>query len=256
MEYLSANLIANKDAGVSDKADDFLLADFASGENDRVPTFFIKLFREFLNEWLKKKQSNIADLGFFIRRLTTYSTDLHALRLDSLLGLFEENQIQFRARGVHTRLEEMTVEASFRPSEIQYLKFHPNERTWLDDHLLSRGPLPNGCFEFGILNNDVVGYLFEYYKTYTDAKRSLEGIRSTMKDGSLLVVAQPCSLYPVDNVKVLNASGFTFVEGIDLDLKTKKAMKLNSDAAPEVLSRLGHYTFLVFRATEDQTGEV
>ncbi len=150
----------------------------------------------------------------------------------------------------------MTVEGSFRPSEIQYLQTHPKEKTWLDDHLLSRGLLPNGCFEFGILNNDVVGYLFEYYKTYTNAKRSLEGIRSTMKDGSLLVVAQPCSLYPVDNVKVLNASGFTFVEGIDLDLKTKKATNLNSDTAPEVLSRLGHYTFLVFRATEDQKGEV
>ncbi len=256
MEYLHANLVVGEDPRVSDKAEDFLLADFASGENDRVPTFFIRLFPELLDAWMKKGDSGNASAGVSTKRLTTYSTDLHALRLDGLLGLFEENQTHSRARGVHTRLEEMTSKASFRPSEIQYLQKHPEEKTWLDDHILIHGHLPSGCFEFGILNNDVIGYLFEYYKTYTDAQRSLEGMRSTMKDGSLLVVAQPCSLYPIDNVKVLNECGFVFIEGMDFDLRSKKATKLTSEAAPEVLSRLGHYTFLVFQATEGKTAEV
>jgi len=227
---------------------DFLMADFASGENDQVPFFFIKLLPEFLVAWDSERHADVPGENHRFNRLTTYSTDLHGLRLDGLLGLFEENGVQNRARGVHARLETMTTEAAFRPSDAEYVQSHPEERTWLDDHIINQGRLPDGCFQFGVLNNDVVGYLFEYYKTYTDAQRSLLTVRSTMQEGAMLIVTQPCSLHSVDNIEVLANCGFKYVEGLDVDLRTKTVTHLDSECDYRSLSRLGHYTLLVFQA--------
>ncbi|MFX1603848.1 MAG: hypothetical protein ACFFCK_10210, partial [Promethearchaeota archaeon] len=203
---------------------------------------------DFLAEWSRKHQTSPPSESHGFKRLTTYSTDLHGMRLDGLLGLFEENGIQNRARGIHARLEAMTTEAAFRPSDIEFVQSHPEEKTWLDDHIMDQGRLPNGCFQFGVFNNDVVGYLFEYYKTYTDAQRSLLTVRSTMKDGAMLIVTQPCSLYSVDNIEILTKCDFKFIEGLDIDLRTKAVSNLDPDCSIESLSRLGHYTFLIFQA--------
>ncbi|MFX1416946.1 MAG: hypothetical protein ACFFC0_09035 [Promethearchaeota archaeon] len=248
MEFLGDSLLLHEQTTIAQAADDFLLADFASGENDQIPMFFIKLLPDLLAEWTRGHRVVTTREYHGFKRLTTYSTDLHGLRLDGLLGLFEENGIQNRARGVHAKLEAMTTEAALRPSDIEFVLSHPEEKTWLDDHILNRGRVPDDCFHFGVLNNDVVGYLFEYYRTYTDPQRSLATVRSTMKDGAMLIVTQPCSIYAVDNIEVLMKCDFKFIEGLDVDLRTKAVSKLTQECSIDSLSRLGHYTFLVFQA--------
>ncbi len=246
MEFLLDNLLLSKQKRATQGADDFLIADFASGENDQIPMFFIKLFPSLVAEWAKENQKVGLGANHRFKRLTTYSTDLHGLRLDGLLGIFEENGIRDRARGVHARLEVMTSKAALRPSDTEFVQSYPEEKTWLDDHIMERDSLPDACFDFGVLNNDVVGYLFEYYKTYTDAQRSLLTVRETMREGSMLIVTQPCSLYSVDNVEVLAKCGFDFIEGLDVNLRTGAVTSLNHDCCIDSLGILGHYTFLVF----------
>ncbi|MFW9921553.1 MAG: hypothetical protein ACFFED_18275, partial [Candidatus Thorarchaeota archaeon] len=107
--------------------------------------------------------------------------------------------------------------------------------------------LPRGCFHIGILNNDVVGYIHEYYKEYTDASKSLQGIRSTMQDGGLLMVTQPCMLFPLDNIKVLESHGFRFTIGYDFDLKSDSMREIDRSLSFDELSKLGHYSILLFR---------
>ncbi|MHA2046435.1 MAG: hypothetical protein ACW99G_16740 [Candidatus Thorarchaeota archaeon] len=79
---------------------DFLVADFASGEHDRVPSFFVRIIPEFLEGVVQKK------------RTTVYSIDLHALRLDSLLGKLEESSLLERTRVVQAKLELVSLSES------------------------------------------------------------------------------------------------------------------------------------------------
>ena len=67
-----------------------------------------------------------------------------------------------------------------------------------------------------------------------------------LKKGALLVVTMPCSLYEVDNVNVLESLGFRYLEGLDIDLADGSFKALERNTEPQSMSRLGHYTFLVF----------
>ncbi len=229
MEYLSRQISV-------DDAEEFHIADFASGENDKIPNFIHRVLPDFIPE-----------LDFSARRIITYSTDLHGLRLDSLFGLFEEQRIENRSRAVHARLESMVTEASFRQDQAEYLNEHQQEQTILDRRIVEEQRIGEDAFDLGFLNNDVIGYLFEYYKAYTDALASLEEVRKTMRSGSLLIVTQPCSLYPVDNLDVLSRVGFSFIEGIDVELKSGEVSLIGKDSESDTLSRMGHYTYLVLR---------
>jgi hypothetical protein len=218
------------------EADEFLIADFASGENDKIPNFIHRVLPDFL-----------PDLDFSGRRTITYSTDLHGLRLDSLFGLFQEQRIEDRARAVHARLESMVTDASFRQDQVEYLNEHQHEQTTLDRRIIEEQRIGEDIFDLGFLNNDVIGYLFEYYKTHTDAMASLETVHKTMRTGSLLIVTQPCSLYPVDNIDVLSRVGFLFIEGIDVELESGEVSHISKGAELDTLSRMGHYTYLVLK---------
>ncbi|MHA2004086.1 MAG: hypothetical protein ACW960_08270 [Candidatus Thorarchaeota archaeon] len=218
------------------EAQEFLIADFASGENDKIPYFIHRVLPDFL-----------PDLNFSARRIITYSTDLHGLRLDSLYGLFQEQRIEDRARAVHARLESMVTDASYRQDQAEYLNEHQHEQTILDRRIIEEQRIGEDTFDLGFLNNDVVGYLFEYYKAYTDALTSLKAVQKTMRTGSLLIVTQPCSLYPVDNLDVLSRVGFSFIEGIDVELKSGEASQIKEGANLDTLSRMGHYTYLVLK---------
>ncbi len=217
-------------------ANDFLIADFASGENDNIPNFIHRVLPDLL-----------PDLDFSRRRTITYSTDLHGLRLDSLYSLFQEREIVGFARAVHARLESMVSEASFREEQSDYLQAHQDELTVLYKRIINERRIGSDIFDLGFLNNDVIGYLFEYYKAYTDALASLEAVRKTLRPGGLLIVTQPCSLYPVNNFDVLKRVGFSFVEGFDFDLKTGESISIDESVELGALSRLGHYTFLILR---------
>ena len=123
--------------------EEFLVADFASGEYDRVPSFFVKLLPEI-------NQPNPS-------RTVVYCTDLHALRLDSLLGKLEESDLLDDVRVVHAKLETMDDEAKFRPDMITHLENDPDTMIQLDHHLKVKKFIPQETFDVGILNNDVVG---------------------------------------------------------------------------------------------------
>lgn len=215
-------------------AEELLIADFASGENDRIPNFIHRVLPDF-----------IPDLDFSTRRTFTYSTDLHGLRLDSLYGLFQEQHLEGCARAVHARMESMVTEASFRLEQAEYLNEHQKELTILDKRIIEEQRIGEDVFDLGFMNNDVIGYLFEYYKADTDALTSLEAVQKTMKPSGLLIVTQPCSLYPVDNLDVLSRVGFSFIEGVDVELDSGEVTLLSDDAELDSLSRMGHYTYLV-----------
>ncbi|MFW9798438.1 MAG: hypothetical protein ACFFE2_15475 [Candidatus Thorarchaeota archaeon] len=211
---------------------DFLVADFASGEYDRIPSFFVTML------------PNMGSFG--PKRLVVYCTDIHALRLDSLLGKLEESKLLNDVRVVQAKLETMDDVASFRPDMVEYLVRHPATMTTLDHHLIDMKFIPDNIFDIGVLNNDVVGYLHEYYKEYSDAVAGLKKVCKSLKEDALLIVTMPCSLYPVDNIGVLESLGFEFLEGKDVDLAGGTVNDLKRDTKPQEMSRLGHYTFLIF----------
>jgi hypothetical protein len=212
--------------------EELLVADFASGENDSVSSFLVEI--------LPRLHSSPP------KRTTVYCTDIHALRLDSLLGKLEESNLLDNVRVVQAKLEKMDSEASFRPDMIDYLERRNTTMTDLDHHLKNNSFIPNRTFDIGVLNNDVVGYLHEYYKEYSDAMVGLRQIYKSLKKGALLVVTMPCSLYAVDNIEVLESIGFEFLEGKDIDLSEGSVLDLDRDSQPHNMSRLGHYTFLIF----------
>lgn len=217
------------------KDKELLVADFASGEHDRVPSFFVRILPKILpiDENLKKPT-------------IVYCTDLHALRLDSLMGKLEESALLESVRVVHAKLETMDEEANLRPDMMEYLENQPNIMTWLDYHLKEKSSIPHETFDIGILNNDVVGYLHEYYKEYSDAAIGLQTVHKVLKKGAFLVVTMPCSLYVVDNVEVIESLGFEYLEGIDIDLTDGSITMLDRSTEPHAMSRLGHYSFLLF----------
>jgi hypothetical protein len=106
--------------------------------------------------------------------------------------------------------------------------------------------IPPGTFDLGVLNNDMVGYLHEYYKEYSDAVLGLRKVHQSLKKGALLVVTMPCSLYVVDNIQVLETIGFEFLEGKDIVLEDGSITDLDRQTNPQTMSRLGHYSFLIF----------
>ncbi len=212
----------------------FTIGDFASGEHDRVPSFFAKIVPKFLEITTQKK------------RTIVYSIDMHALRLDSLLGTLEESALLDRTRVVQSNLESMDSEASFRPDMIEYLNTNHTEMTWLDRIILHEKRIPEESFDIGVLNNDVVGYLHEYYREYGDASTALSQVHKTVKAGGLLIVTNPCSFYVVDNVTVLESIGFRLVEGFAIDLTNGSIDFLDRNTPLDLMSTMNHYSFLVF----------
>jgi hypothetical protein len=210
---------------------EFLVADFASGEHDRVPSFFVDI---------------LPRMHPTSKRVVVYCTDIHAMRLDSLMGKLEESAALDNARVVQADLESMDLEAKFRPAMIEYLESKSGIMTNLDCHLIKHKSIPMQSFDIGILNNDVVGYLHEYYAEYSDAAAALQKVHATLKKGALLVVTMPSSLYVVDNVGVLEKVGFKFLEGKDIDLSDGSVSELERDTEPRNMSRLGHYSYLIF----------
>jgi len=211
---------------------ELLVADFASGEHDRVPSFFVNI--------LPRMYSSSYN------RTIVYCTDVHPLRLDSLKGKLEESNLLDNVRVVHAKLETMDEEAYLRPDMIEYLERIPNITSSLDRHLTKYKYIPQETFDIGVLNNDIVGYLHEYYLENSDARLGLQKVHKTLKIGALLVVTMPCSLYIVDNIQVLESLGFEFVEGLDIQLSDGAITNLGRSTEPQTMSRLGHYTFLIF----------
>ncbi|MFW9834209.1 MAG: hypothetical protein ACFFEK_09460 [Candidatus Thorarchaeota archaeon] len=211
---------------------EFLVADFASGEHDRTPSFFLDL--------LPKMSPSVP------KQTIVYCIDIHALRLDSLLGTLEESNVLKNARVVQAKLETMDKDARFRPDMIDYLESNVKVMTLLDYHLKTKKFIPSGTFDLGVLNNDMVGYLHEYYKEYSDAAVALQKVHQSLKKSALLVVTMPCSLYVVNNIEILETIGFEFLEGKDIDLENGSISDIDRQTKPQTMSRLGHYSFLIF----------
>lgn len=221
-----------ENALLENKQETLLIADFASGENDEVPLFFHTI--------LPKCMGNIET------HLLVYCMDIHSLRIESLFDKLIEHGLVSNTRIVAAKFESMIESARFPDIQLEYLNTAKGNQTWLDEDILKKRAVPMNCFDIGILNNDVIGYVSEYYKEYTDARKSIEGIRNALRTGAILIVTQPCLLYPVDNIKILSGLGFKFMDGLDIDLSTGTATVVTERTPPASLSRLGHYTFLVF----------
>ncbi|MHA2359659.1 MAG: hypothetical protein ACXAB5_05265 [Candidatus Thorarchaeota archaeon] len=219
MDFINQSTIREP---VDERSQEFIVADFAAGEYDRVPSFFVRVIP-------KVQVETVARI-----RTTVYSIDLHALRLDSL---------------VQAKLETMDAESSFRPDMTEYLNQNPTEMTWLDRALSLEKRIPPESFDLGVLNNDVVGYLHEYYKEHSDAAIALKQVYNAIKIGGLLIVTMPCSLYIVDNVAVLESIGFDLVEGLEIDVEKGTVSQIDRETTPKSMSRLNHYSFLVFSRT-------
>ncbi|MBY8997298.1 MAG: hypothetical protein KGD60_06170 [Candidatus Thorarchaeota archaeon] len=232
MDYVYSVLVKER---TTEHDKEFLVADFASGEHDRVPSFFLRILPELLTSDEGPK-----------KRTTVYSTDLHALRLDSLMGKLEESSLLEDVRVVLAKLETMDEDAHLRPDMLEYLEANLSSNTWLDTHLKEQKFIPPNTFDIGVLNNDIVGYLQEYYTEYSNAIMGLQKVHKVLKDGALLVVTMPCSLYVIDNVQILESLGFEFLEGQDIVLSNGSVTLLNRFTEPQTMSRLGHYTFLIF----------
>ena len=117
----------------------FYIADFASGEYDRVPSYFVREFPRLLKEDINPS-----------KKICVYCTDLHALRLDSLLGKLEEDDILDNVRVVQAALEKMDEEATLRPAMIDFLDSNPETISWLDDFLIGEHRFPPECFDIGV----------------------------------------------------------------------------------------------------------
>ncbi|TFG33607.1 hypothetical protein EU527_07690 [Candidatus Thorarchaeota archaeon] len=215
---------------------EFLVADFASGEHDRVPSFFIKILSK-----LADITERLSDVIF------VYCIDIHSLRLDSLLGKLEESNLLNRVRVVKAKLESMDEQACLRPAMTEFLEENPDTLIWLDDFLIKENRFPTECFDIGILNNDIIGYMMEYYTEYSDAVLGFTKISNLMKRDGLLIVTMPCSLYVVDNVSILQDMGFEFAEGVDIDLETQEIRFFEVHQDYHSFSRLNHYTYLIFK---------
>ena len=212
-----------------------VIADFAAGENDEVPVFFHRLLRSCM------------DFTDPIS-MRVYCTDLHTLRIESLFDKLQEEDLIETTRVILSKFESMTKEAIFPEIQNEFLKDNSANLSKLDQYILAEKALPRSCFDIGILNNDVIGYIHEYYKEYTDAEQSIEGIKSVMKSKSLLVVTQPCLLYPIDNIEVLHGHGFQFIEGYDIETESGALTTVDEGTNPKSMSRLGHYTVLIFES--------
>ncbi|MFW9849591.1 MAG: hypothetical protein ACFFF4_10630 [Candidatus Thorarchaeota archaeon] len=210
------------------------VADFAAGENDEVPYFFHNILSSCLG--LNREIS-----------ITVYCTDLHTLRIESLFDKLYEQKLLGNTRVVLTKFESMIDNATFPEVQVEQLAETSVDRTFIDETVLTKNVIPKSCFDIGILNNDVIGYIHEYYKEYTDASRSIEGIKQVMKESSLLIVTQPCLLYPIDNIQVLEQFGFQFVEGFDIEILSGEITLIDSTTDHRTMSRLNHYTFLIFK---------
>ncbi len=225
-ELITGSLISSED--------DLLLADFASGEYDRVPTFFSKELPKLLPSSLK------------MRRIVVYCTDIHALRLDSLYSKLEEEGSLSKVRIIKAALETMDTNATMQSENQDFINNHPEVANWLDDFLIGEQCFPSECFDIGILNNDVIGYLYEYYTEYSDAEKGLQKIWKVIRPSGLLIVTMPCLQYKVDNITILEKVGFTFLEGMDITLSTGGQKLLKKTVGLDELSNLGHYTFFLF----------
>ena len=210
------------------------VADFAAGENDEVPLFFLQRLPPI---FLKREPSF---------RLFIYCTDAHTLRIESLFEKLVSLDFVEQSRVVFAKLETMTEKAEFPAIQMEYIE-HAHERTWIDELLLQENRIPKESFHIGILNNDVVGYLHAYYTEYTDAKKSLQGIRNVMRDDGLLIVTQPCMLFPLDNIQALESNGFQYLTGFNFDLRRHIVSDVAKDVSPVSLSKMGHYTILLFK---------
>ncbi len=225
----------------------FLIADFAAGQNEEIPIFFAQFFPTMLEEWIRTNDLN-NDLIVGRLPLLTYCLDFHKLRLSYLFGLLEEEKVLDVSRVVFTKLESMAKEAAFPDFQKDALPKDIGECIGIDQFILEKGHIPPACFNLGILNTDMIGYLFEYYKHQSDLVKCLKGIRETMELGGLLIVTQPCFFYHVDNIGVLGDAGFDFIEGVDVDLISGETTMLDKDVDQSTLSQMNHYSFLVFSA--------
>ncbi|MHA1636458.1 MAG: hypothetical protein ACTSUB_00440 [Candidatus Thorarchaeota archaeon] len=224
-----------------------MVSDFGSGENEEIPLFFSNFFHDILEDYCVMTGKEKVNYKI-TPQPAIYCLDINEMKLLSLLDKMEQENAIESVRVVSSKLETMDTEAHFPDYQQETIANRSIEMNWLDSYITENNRVPE-CFDIGVLNNDIIGYLSEYYTQYSDLEKCLSTIRKTMKQGGLLIVTAPRSLYQVDNIGVLEEAGFTFIEGVDIDLKSGEVQVLNEDIDQTKLGLLYHYAFLVFSAS-------
>ncbi|MEM4735623.1 MAG: hypothetical protein QXS20_07900 [Candidatus Thorarchaeota archaeon] len=183
----------------SSRGNHLLVADFASGENASVPIFFLSCISPQLRP-----------------RPVVYCIDSHELRLEGLTSRLMEEGILDGFRTVHAKLESMSKSARITGPPAVTGSDRPASWNALDTHIEAHLSIPAGVFDVGIMNNDVIGFLSEYYCMHDGVMECLREIQRVMADSSTLIVTQPGLLYPLDNVSLLRAAGFIILEAVEV----------------------------------------
>lgn len=231
IDYLKKIILEKSEGDDSD----IFIGDFGAGRNEEIPLFFSNIFPS------KLRDSEVQ----FNPNFTVYCTDLHTLRIEDLFSKLIEEEILETSRVVHAGLERMTESATFTSDQKEFIEGIENP-TWIDEYILRKSAFPASCLDIGIMNNDMIGYLAEYYQEYSNLQKAIEGVREVMDRQRLLIVTQPCSLYKVDNIEILERNGFSFIMGADIDKRSGKVMFVNRETPLKMLGELNHYTFLTF----------
>ncbi|MBD3405210.1 MAG: hypothetical protein GF411_03625 [Candidatus Lokiarchaeota archaeon] len=233
IDYLQKLAIQN----TSKTKPEIFVGDFGAGRNEEIPLFFSKVIQNSIlenSDWEKPYPI-----------FKVYCTDVHTLRIEDLFSKLVDEDIIEHSRVVHAGLEDMGGFAVF-PLDQKEVIAELEKPTWIDVYINDHEAFPENSIDIGIMNNDMLGYLAEYYTEYSDLKRALEGAEKIIKQEGLFLVTQPCSLYKFDNIEVLENTGFSFLMGADIDKQTGEIEYIKKDTDPKRLGNLNHYTFLAF----------
>ncbi|KAJ3434697.1 hypothetical protein M0812_01818 [Anaeramoeba flamelloides] len=217
----------------------FLIGDYGSGRNQEVPKFYLQV----LDSVFQKEYPNLKKIESFC-----YCADLHPTRLFALFNTCSQEDILERTRLVISKLETMSKSAKILDVQKNQLQKQQEKQTWLDKALISTEKFPESCFDLGVLNNDMVGFLAEYYSSNSDLMESLEEVKKSIRTGGHLLVTSPNTLHKIDNIKVLEEVGFKFVSYSDYNIKSEEIVNIfeKEDVPRGEDRKLDHFNFLFF----------
>ncbi|KAJ5068570.1 hypothetical protein M0811_02512 [Anaeramoeba ignava] len=223
-----------------------MIGDYGSGRNEEVPMFFSIWINEYFPEFSKNIETK--EIKSYI-----YCIDLHQTRLLSLMNKLADASILSTSRMIFSKLEDLSTKAEILDTQIKLLK--KEDMNDLDLEIEKSKRIPENYFDIGVLNNDMIGFLYQYYTENSKPSnliKCLNEIRKSQKKDSLLITTGVGLLYKnIDYIKLLKEANFEFIELIDINIKDQDQLLVITKPEEFNLSKmslLNHYSFAVFKA--------
>ncbi|KAJ6241780.1 hypothetical protein M0813_00486 [Anaeramoeba flamelloides] len=203
----------------------FLIGDYGSGRNQEVPKFYLQV----LDSVFQKEYPNLKKIESFV-----------------IVQIYTQQGYLLYLIPVHKKT--FWKELKILDVQKNQLQKQQEKQTWLDKALISTEKFPESCFDLGVLNNDMVGFLAEYYSSNSDLMESLEEVKKSIRTGGHLLVTSPNTLHKIDNIKVLEEVGFKFVSYSDYNIKSEEIVNIfeKEDVPRGEDRKLDHFNFLFF----------